>query len=249
MGGDKLMYDYKCPICGSIKSYTNKHHLQRAISLNSNCRSCTARIKGDKLRGVKRGSFTQEHKDKIAKALSKYRTGKSYVDLYGEEGAKRVIEKRALKTRGQKRTPFSDETKRKMSESRKTSKVYQDWMRSDEYRKTRQRINIERFYGITLEEWEGFGDERRKYYNDVRIITKHQDLKSLSDYDKWGNSQADGYHLDHIYPISLGYLNNIFPSIIGDISNLRFIHWKENQIKNNKVLDEEHERFIKSKNT
>jgi hypothetical protein len=67
-----------------------------------------------------------------------------------------------------------------------------------------------------------------------------QDIKTLEHYEKRGKSRkgTDNYQLDHIIPISEGFRNNIDANIIGDITNLRFIPWLENILRNkqNKLI-------------
>lgn len=72
-----------------------------------------------------------------------------------------------------------------------------------------------------------------RYYKLVWEITNAQDLKSLPNSHKRGWRD---YHLDHIMPISYGFKNGILPCHIGDISNLRFIPWKQTYIKRDSLL-------------
>jgi hypothetical protein len=181
--------------------------------------------------------FTEEHKRKISIALKKYRTGKTYEDLYGKEKGDRLAKEHSAKLKGKKRPEFSIEWKENMSKSRKGSEIYKTWMNSNEYKEKRREINALRFYGISLEDWYAMTNDKRLYYLKVRSITKSQNLKSLKNYDKRGNSKNNGYHLDHIYPISLGYINGLKPEQIGDINNLRYIPWKENILKSNKLIN------------
>ena len=44
--------------------------------------------------------------------------------------------------------------------------------------------------------------------------------------------------LDHIYPISMGYKEKIPPEKVGNIKNLRFIHYTENLDKGSKITNE-----------
>ena len=48
-----------------------------------------------------------------------------------------------------------------------------------------------------------------------------------------GNRRLDenAFELDHIISKKYGFDNKISPEIIGDISNLQFIHWKDNSTK------------------
>lgn len=87
---------------------------------------------------------------------------------------------------------------------------------------------------LTKEEYERIITEKKKYYNEVHKITKRQPIETLEFFEKRGKAKkgTDNYQLDHIIPISEGFRNNIDPNIIGNISNLRFIPWKENILRN-----------------
>lgn len=78
--------------------------------------------------------------------------------------------------------------------------------------------------------------EKTIYYNEVHKITKRQLIHTLEFHEKRGKAKkgTDHYQLDHIIPISEGFRNNIDPNIIGNITNLRFIPWKENILRNKK---------------
>ena len=77
--------------------------------------------------------------------------------------------------------------------------------------------------------------DKRLYYAKVWEITEQQPLYILENSDKrgWKN-----YHLDHIYPISMGYKDKIPPEKMGNIKNLRFIHYTENLDKGSKITNE-----------
>ena len=70
--------------------------------------------------------------------------------------------------------------------------------------------------------------EKKLYYAMVWEVTEEQPLQILENSDKrgWKN-----HHLDHIYPISLGFHNKIPPKKIGNIKNLQFIPYKETFVK------------------
>ena len=187
----------------------------------------------------KKRTLSEEHRRKISESLSKYRKGKTYSELYGEAQGKEIARKHSEKLKGRKRAPFSDEWKRNMSESRKRSKVYRAFMSSEEYKQKRRAINAQRFYRLSLAEWEQFTGEKQLYYQRVRAVTKSQNVKLLEHYEKRGPSGKSGaYHLDHVYPVSIGYINNILPDIIGNIINLKFIPWEENLQKSNHLMEE-----------
>jgi hypothetical protein len=77
--------------------------------------------------------------------------------------------------------------------------------------------------------------DKKLYYAMVWEITESQPLHILENFDKrgWKN-----FHLDHIYPISKGFVEKISPEKIGNIKNLRFIHYEENISKGSKITTE-----------
>lgn len=72
---------------------------------------------------------------------------------------------------------------------------------------------------------------KNDYYKQVWDISNAQPLNELEGIEKRG---AD-WHLDHIYPIHLGFKNNIPPEEIGHISNLRIISKADNFKKGIKI--------------
>lgn len=80
--------------------------------------------------------------------------------------------------------------------------------------------------------------EKRLYYIKVWVITESEPLFKLINYDKRCFRCFGGHHLDHIYPISMGFYNKISPEIIGNIKNLRFIPIKDNLNKGYKITTE-----------
>ena len=68
-------------------------------------------------------------------------------------------------------------------------------------------------------------EDLERYIALVWHETKKNDLTILENFDKRGriDLNADAYHLDHKYSICAGYLNNIPPSIIGNIANLEML--------------------------
>jgi hypothetical protein len=77
--------------------------------------------------------------------------------------------------------------------------------------------------------------EKKLYYAMVWEVTESQPLYILENSDKrgWKN-----YHLDHIYPIAMGFANNIPPKKMGNIKNLRFIPHTENISKGSRITSE-----------
>jgi len=77
--------------------------------------------------------------------------------------------------------------------------------------------------------------DKKLYYAKVWEVTESQPLYILENSNKrgWKN-----HHLDHIFPIALAYHKGIHPKKVGNIKNLRFIPYRENLNKGNKVTNE-----------
>ena len=77
--------------------------------------------------------------------------------------------------------------------------------------------------------------DKKLYYAMVWEVTESQPLHILENFDKRGWRD---HHLDHIYPISMGFKEKIPPVKVGNIKNLRFIPYTENLDKGFKVTTE-----------
>lgn len=79
-------------------------------------------------------------------------------------------------------------------------------------------------------------EDVEKYRQLVWYYTRKNDLSKLKNYENRGrlDENENAHHLDHIYSITDGYINNVEPEIIGSIYNLRFIPAMDNQIKKTK---------------
>jgi len=89
--------------------------------------------------------------------------------------------------------------------------------------------------------------EKRLYYIKVWSITESQPLHLLKNSEKRCWKGPSCFHLDHIYPISMGFVNGISPEKIGSMSNLRFIRSTVNMRKGHKLTSESHKVLRKLK--
>jgi hypothetical protein len=107
---------------------------------------------------------------------------------------------------------------------------------TEEIIEKRRRTFIKTMTGISYEQYETKLGEKKTYYKRVRRLTERQPLHLLKNYEKRGHhtTSEDPYHLDHIIPISYGWLNGIPAEIIADLPNLRFIPAAENISKSSK---------------
>jgi hypothetical protein len=91
-------------------------------------------------------------------------------------------------------------------------------------------------FGLTAEQWAETKDDRYLYILDVLRITKKQPLHTLKNFEKIGKINENGYAIDHIYPKSKGFDNNIPAELIGDIRNLQIISGIENSKKREHII-------------
>lgn len=230
-----MEYLRTCPKCGKPIYYKSKDSMRTAEKKGSVHKKCV----------VKTEEWNKKNSEALKKHCAKHRTGKSYEEIYGESEAKRLKKLHSENLTGRKRGEFSQEWRLNMSKAHKLSENFKESMQSKEYKALRRFIVIQKYYpGLSLEEWEEFAGERKLYYLEVLRITKQQPIEELEYYEKRGKTGVEGaYHLDHIYPISQGFLNNIAPEKIGNIKNLRMIPWLEN-LKKGGTLNEEFTEFI-----
>lgn len=97
-----------------------------------------------------------------------------------------------------------------------------------------------------------FDDEKLEteftiYKKEVQRYTKRSDIKTLEGYDF---RSKRGMHLDHKFPIILGFFYGIPPELIGDLDNLEFLSAQENQTKQGKYssCSDAIEAYIRSNN-
>jgi hypothetical protein len=97
-----------------------------------------------------------------------------------------------------------------------------------------------------------FDDEKLEteytiYKKEVQRYTKRADIKTLEGY---GYRSKRGMHLDHKFPIILGFFYGIPPELIGDLDNLEFLSAQENQTKQGKYssCSDAIEAYIRSNN-
>lgn len=72
-----------------------------------------------------------------------------------------------------------------------------------------------------------------KYRMRVNRITKNQNFNLLKNFEKRGHQRDKGtYAIDHIISVKYGFLNNVPPEVIGDLSNLQMLPHSINASKN-----------------
>jgi hypothetical protein len=205
-------YVCNCPKCGQPKYSKSKKIYPSLIKRMESweCYSCSKVAEKNPSYGKAK---TEEWKQKVSvknKGCTGYWTGKQQTNESNQKRSKSLIK--------------AYETKTRISDGYLISLSMENGLAN----------------GLTRDEYDQLISDKQRYYNEVHKITKRQNIKSLEHYDKRGKSKkgTDNYQLDHIIPISEGFRNNIDPNIIGDITNLRFIPWKENILRNkiNKII-------------
>lgn len=84
--------------------------------------------------------------------------------------------------------------------------------------------------------------KRYIYYLKVWLITE-ENAPKLKD----NHLRGKEYCLDHIIPISYGYENDIEPSVIGGLDNIRIIKHKENLTKGKSIKNIPESNHIKNR--
>lgn len=182
--------------------------------------------------------------------------GKTWEEMYGIEKAEELRQLISQYSSGVNNPMYGkhhlEETKKEMA---KLKENYIPWNEGKKFPGMFSHINrlgqnnayvkyVLKEENITYEEYLAKLSHKKLYYRTVISITNLQPIYILENYNKRAPApQNDAYHLDHIYPIIKGFENKIPPEIIGDISNLRFIPWKENLQKSDKLLESMKKEF------
>jgi hypothetical protein len=68
----------------------------------------------------------------------------------------------------------------------------------------------------------------KQYQRRVHHLTRIQDLSSLPNFEKRGVVENDGWHIDHRFSITDGFLQGASPEEVSNIANLMMLPAKEN---------------------
>lgn len=222
-----------CSGCGCDIYYSTLGSMNQAEKLNRKCRKCGC--------GWSKGQTkeTNESLRKLGKSVSKANKGcipwnkgltkKDHFSLEiignkrkGKKHSKDVIDKISKASISH----WKDKQYRKLVIER-VKQTYTD----ERVQLWRQKMEDSGYFTPINEK-----DEWEQYKQKVWYYTRKNDLSKLKNYKNRGrlDENDNAYHLDHIYSITDGYINNIKPEIIGSIYNLRFIPAIENQTKKTK---------------
>lgn len=214
-----------CPSCNTVKYYSSKRNLDRAIKTNSHCPYCHPGPSPETTQKIITTLKTKRYPNrasntKVGKQLPyKRNCPNCKKELYyaSEFGINRANKNNSVCNscssilyKKSWAYVIKEEHVKKMAAKKAGYDTYETYMKDL--------------------------DNRKRYYREVRKLTRQQDISVLENYDKLRGlcGVPDAYQLDHVIPVSVGYDQHIPPQHIADISNLRIIPWKENLKKSNK---------------
>lgn len=215
----------ECPKCKKIKYYSSKRNYTRAVETNTNCPACHSGPEKETIQKIiqtlktkrypNRKSNSQRGKDlPFKRNCPNCNKELGYASEFSINRANKLnsVCNSCSSTLYKKSWAYviKEEHVKKMAAKKAGYSTYEDYMKDL--------------------------DNRKRYYQMVRKITRQQDITVLENYDKLrGLCGVEGaYQLDHIIPVSVGYEQNIPAEQIGEIANLQIIPWKENLLKSNK---------------
>lgn len=209
------------------------------------CINCKREFEVIKCRENKARTCSRKCYYEYAKTFIPWNKGKSYDELYDDKTKNNIKNIQSQNSKGMNNPMFGKRHSKKSKKLMSLKKEnYVPWIKGKKLPglfKNIDRTGKNNAYvkyllkteNITYDEYLNQLENKEGYYKMVRNITNLQPVHLLENYDQRGVLK---YHLDHIYPIAKGFENKIPPSVIGDISNLRFIPWEENIEKSDKLL-------------
>jgi endogenous inhibitor of DNA gyrase (YacG/DUF329 family) len=212
-----MIYKRNCPKCNSEIEYKNARSFKWAERDGKQCRSCYSKKISSTLKGKKYGKLRRKDSE-IEKIYfrdcpeCKKPIGYSTMSTLKEGNRKKTIcnSCTAYKYNKSWNNIITEDSINKMRASKAGFKSFEEY----------------------LEKY----PDKEMYKRNVWRLTYQNDLTILENWDKRGRCGVDGaYQLDHIYPISKGYDNNIPPEEIAKMENLRMVPWRENLKKSNRL--------------
>jgi len=215
-------YFRTCPKCQNQISYTDRSNYLRAEKKQSACNKCTIKITPESIEKIRRAITGTRHPNRASNS-------KSGKDLPFKRNCPNCLKDLSYATKyavnrankqGAVCNPCSNEIHKKSW----------NYVIKDEHI---QKMAAVKAGYETFDEYMADLDNKKKYRRAVQKVTKQQNISLLENYDKLrGLCGVEGaYQLDHIISIVKGYEEGIAPEVIGDISNLQIIPWKENLLK------------------
>lgn len=215
----------KCPSCNTIKYYSSKRNLIRAIKTNSSCPQCHPGPSQETIQKI----ITTLKCKRYPNRASNTKTGKQLPFKRNCPSCRKEL---------YYASEFSiNRANKNNSVCNSCSSVL--YKKSWAYVIKEEHVKKMAAKKAGYESYDAYMvdlNNRKRYYREVRKLTRQQDISLLENYDKLRGlcGVSGAYQLDHIIPVSVGYEKGIPAHQIADISNLRIIPWKENLTKSNK---------------
>lgn len=184
--------------------------------------------------------FIEQNKKDTSIGIKKFCTNRGYPERYLRKYIKdnNLTQPRGIPLRNKSwRNKISKALKGKINNPKGSNGRLKGKKLTKNHKDSIRKGLIKAHHGVSLEEWKSLIGDKENYYREVWNITKQQPLETLRNFDKRGNAGTEGsYQIDHIYPISKGFLNGIDASKIGNIKNLQMLPWKENIKKGSNII-------------
>lgn len=218
----KKKWTRACPNCDAVMEYASRKSRYNSEWLGTWCYSC-------RNKGENNPFFGKEHTEEFKQAVSDTNRERDYSSVSealsgvtkSKEHRKKISESLTGRFCGEDSPNYgrivSKETKMKLRDA--ALSWWEVYRQTEEYK-----------------EWENSKTEYELYRTRVRALTESVDVSGLPNFSKknlWYN-----YELDHIFPVSRGFMMGIPEELIADISNLRIIPRKQNRCKGNKIIEE-----------
>lgn len=218
-----MTFKRNCPKCKCEILYTDKRNCYRANKKNSNCNKCTIRHTP---KSIEKLRLANSGKKYFNRKSNKWHTNSQYFRMCPECNIQMGYDSKYSRDRANKQISVCNRC------SCKLYKKSWEYIIKDVHIK--QMAATKAGYN-SYSEYMNDLDNKKKYYREVRRITRLQPINKLENYEKMRGLCGinNAYQLDHIISISEGYSNNISPEIIGNIKNLQIIPWQKNLIKSN----------------
>lgn len=234
METNKEQWNRNCPKCDKKLSYEYKAGRDSATKRNSVCNSCKQIGSKNPFYGKKHTDGHKNHLKELhkngnyknqPKLTSEKLKGREFTTEHCEQISNSLIsyfKENEIFNKGKTfEEIYGNERAKELKKvlSDKTKKWYNEYRKTDEYK-----------------EWKRKQPQYKLYYMKVQEITQKNDLSVLENYSK--KNLYHKYELDHIYPISVAFKNDIPAELVGHIDNLRIIPGKQNRQKNNKIIED-----------
>lgn len=212
----------KIPVCLKCGEKVKYRRLRDGYQIycSTTCQNSCSVVKENWLKSWKRGNINNEHISTRNKTiLIKY----GDLETYNKYINSKKVES-CLKMHGVEYVTQTDSYKKKRKETLIKKYGQDTFNNSDKTRNTRIKNGTQ----INDDIIEGFHDYKKVVIN--RTITIYRNNQKLINPGGLKRSKKE-YHIDHLFSIKQGFLNNLPVEVISHPSNLHMIYYKENLTK------------------